>query len=80
MLTTPRNRKPFVLMAGFLLLAGAGSALSQTTAQETAQPQDKPEETTKAAAAEPENKYFTLRMDPLVLGVLRSHVDTRSSK
>ena len=78
MRTTCRN-KPFLLLAGLLLLAGAGSA----TAQETTKPQDKAEETAKAAPAEPAKepaKGFTFRVDPLVLGVLHSHVDTNSSK
>ena len=82
MRTTCHN-KPFLLLAGLLLLAlllaGPGSA----TAQETTQPQDKAEETAKAAPAEPAKepaKGFTFRVDPLVLGVLHSHVDTNSSK
>ena len=78
MRTTCHN-KPFLLLAGLLLLAGAGSA----TAQETTKPQDKAEETAKAAPAEPAKepaKGFTFRVDPLVLGVLHSHVDTNSSK
>src|SRR5436309_8149010 len=78
MRTTCHN-KPFLLLAGLLLLAGPGSA----TAQETTKPQDKAEETAKAAPAEPAKepaKGFTFRVDPLVLGVLHSHVDTNSSK
>jgi MtrB/PioB family decaheme-associated outer membrane protein len=78
-------RKPFVLMAGLLLLAWANAL----AAQETTQPQDNAQatqtmekETAPAATeakAEPA-KGFTFHVDPLVLGVIRTHVDTNSSK
>src|SRR5436305_8299742 len=78
-------RKPFVLMAGLLLFAWTGSL----AAQETTQPQDNAQSSQKlekeiapaAADAKAEHaKGFTFRVDPLVLGVIRSHVDTSSAK
>jgi MtrB/PioB family decaheme-associated outer membrane protein len=88
-----RNRKPFLLLAGLLLLAGPGAVISQEPAQEPAQqPAQEPaaaqepahQEMAPAAAAEPApepaKKRFSFRVDPLVLGVLQSHVDTDSAK
>src|SRR5436305_8827662 len=81
-------RKPFVLMAGLLLLAGTASA----AAQEMAQPQDNATQPAQQQEAAPHQemapasptgehvKGFSLRVDPLVLGVMRSHVDTNSAK
>ncbi|HEY3569207.1 MAG TPA: MtrB/PioB family outer membrane beta-barrel protein [Thermoanaerobaculia bacterium] len=84
---TLRNKlsKPFVLMAGLLLLTWAGSL----AAQETTQPQDNAQQTqtmekemapaASDAKTEPA-RGFTFRVDPLVLGVVRTHVDTNSAK
>lgn len=77
-------RKPFVLMAGLLLLTWAGAL----AAQETTPPQDNAQQTqtmekeaAPAANPTPEPaKGFTFRVDPLVLGVVRAHVDTNSAK
>jgi len=83
MRTNIRNRKLTALMAGLLLLAGAGSAAAQETTQpqDTSQQQVQKEMTpaTPAAASAPA-KGFTFRVDPLVLGVMRSHVDNNSAK
>ncbi len=84
---TLRNKlsKPFVLMAGLLLLTWAGSL----AAQETTQPQDNTQAQNQTvqkemapaadAKAEPASG-FTFRVDPLVLGVIDTHVNTNSSK
>lgn len=81
---TLRNKlsKPFVLMAGLLLLTWAGAL----AAQETTQPQDNAQQTQKmekemAPTADTNaEKGFSFRVDPLVLGVVRTHVDTNSAK
>jgi MtrB/PioB family decaheme-associated outer membrane protein len=78
-----RFRKPFVLLAGLLLFAWAGVL----AAQETTQPQDNAQPTMQKemapgasdAKTEPA-KGFSFRVDPLVLGVVRAHLDTDSSK
>src|SRR5947208_2739798 len=82
----PRNKlsTPFVLMAGLLLFVWAGAL----AAQETTQPQDNAQATQQmdkeaAPAANPAPepaKGLSFRVDPLVLGVVRAHVDTNSSK
>jgi MtrB/PioB family decaheme-associated outer membrane protein len=82
-----RFRKPFVLMAGLLLLAATASAAVQEPAppQEGATPPAQqeaapPQGMAPAAQAEKPAKGFSLRADPLVLGVMHSHVDTNSAK
>jgi len=75
---TDRNRGPFILLAG-LLLTGAGAATGQEPSTEPPH-----QEMTPAAPAEapqePAKKSFSFRVDPLVLGVIRSNVDTDSAK
>jgi MtrB/PioB family decaheme-associated outer membrane protein len=80
-----RFRTPFVLMAGLLLLAWAGSLAAQETAQpqDNAQPAQKLEKEMAPATADAKDKPakgFVFRVDPLTLGVQSSHVDTNSSK
>jgi len=90
---TDRNRKPFILLAGLLLLAGAGATMAQEPApapapkpaqepvtQEPARPETAPAAAPVEPAREPAKKRFSFRVDPLVLGVIRSHVDTGSAK
>ncbi len=81
---TPRNKlsKPFVLMAGLLLLTWA----SGLAAQETTQPQDDAQAQNQTvqremapSKAEPASG-FSFRVDPLVLGVIDTHVNTNSAK
>src|SRR6476469_9786368 len=67
-----RFRKPLVLMAGLLLLASAGPAQEKEMAPEAPDAKSEPK-------PEPA-KGFTFRVDPLVLGVVRAHVDTNSAK
>src|SRR3954464_1664146 len=81
--------KPFVLMAGLLLFAGAGAL----AAQETTQPQDNAQQTpdqqtqkmekevapTADAKAAPE-RTFSFSVDPLVIGAINADVNTNSAK
>src|SRR3954451_12497851 len=78
-------RKPFVLMAGLLLFAWAGVLAAQQTAQphDTAEATQTMEKETAPAATEAKAepaKGLTFHVDPLVLGVIRTHVDTNPSK